>query len=113
MISDLDSDAFEDRERAAGALRSLGEEAEPHLSAALRGDLSAEGRRRIDNLLDAFSGPRLFPTGERARAFRGIAVLERIGSIKAIRLLHEIADRHPRIIERTGAHAALNRIRRR
>jgi hypothetical protein len=59
------------------------------LEQALKGPLAAEGRKRVQALLDELRGPVL--TGERLRQWRAVAVLERVGTPDAAALLGELA----------------------
>jgi WD40 repeat protein len=58
LIADLDSDSFSVRERASRELAKLGPDAAFALRAALQGDPSAEGRRRLQAILDKMKRPR-------------------------------------------------------
>src|SRR5205085_640459 len=89
LIEGLSATAFADRERAMRDLAAFGELVKPGLEQALKGDLPAEGRRRVQKLLDQMRGPAL--TGERLREWRAAAALERIGTPEAQALLKEIA----------------------
>jgi hypothetical protein len=89
LVEGLSAPAFADRERAVGEIEALGDTAKPGLEQAIKGALPAEGRRRVQTLLDALRSPAL--TGERLRQWRALAVLERIGSADADALLKELA----------------------
>ena len=77
LIRELNSDAYAGRERAARDLGLIADDAESYLRQALRGDVSAEARRRIDGLLaaqrDGFTGPGL-------QKVRVIEVLEHVAA---------------------------------
>jgi hypothetical protein len=86
LLKKLESDRFDEREGATGELRKLGDAAEPALRETLRGDLSAETRRRLQALLEELTGP------DRLRTTRAIEVLERIGDRDARALLRRLAE---------------------
>jgi hypothetical protein len=71
-ISDLDSDLFMTRDQASQELKKLGYAAAPALRKALAGNLSAEARRQIEQLLDGLIGIDL----REVKMPAGVAVLE-------------------------------------
>jgi WD40 repeat protein len=77
-IEQLGAERFSDRERAAAALRELGEPVIPSLRDALKRATSAEQRRRLEALLREWDESA--PTGERLRRLRAAEVLERIAA---------------------------------
>jgi WD40 repeat protein len=77
-VQALDDNEFTTREAATAALIRVGDMAEADLRAALRGQLSPEQRRRIENVLAKPRGPESDP--ERLRVLRCVEVLERAGS---------------------------------
>jgi RNA polymerase sigma factor (sigma-70 family) len=85
LIAGLDSDSFDERERAAGELEKLGEGAEGALRKALGDKPSAETRRRIEGLLDGLEGR------QNLGILRGVEVLERLGTDEARQLLEALA----------------------
>jgi WD40 repeat protein len=94
LVNDLDSDKYATRETATAALKKLGELVEVELQTLLRGDLSAEQRRRIADVLESQQlAPESDP--ERLRTLRCVEVLERIGSAEARALLGELAKGAP------------------
>jgi hypothetical protein len=62
LLADLDSDQFTVREQATKELEKLGEAVEPALREALNGKLSAEARRRVQQVLKIES-PDVYPVG--------------------------------------------------
>jgi WD40 repeat protein len=90
-IAELEDDSFKVREQATCELALLGDEAADALRQALHNDLSAEAKRRIEDLLS-----RLKKGGdpERLHFLRALEVLERIGTRQATALLHEL-ERKP------------------
>jgi hypothetical protein len=89
LIAGLDAAAFDTRERATADLTRLGGAADDPLRAALKGDLSAEQRRRVEDVL----GRRRLsePDPDRLRGLRCVEVLERSGSAPARAVLADLA----------------------
>jgi WD40 repeat protein len=98
LIAALDDDDFETREGATKELANLGRSAEAALSKARDGKLSAEAKRRVEELLAKLDGKADDP--EERRLLRVIEVLERLGTPEARRLLGMLAK------EGTGAGLA-------
>jgi hypothetical protein len=111
LLADLGSDSFEAREKAAEALRQLGESAGPALRKALGGPASPETRRRARQLLDELAGPVTSPGA--VRAIRAAEVLEHIGTAEARRLLRALAGGDPAARLTREAKASLERLDRR
>jgi len=103
-IGDLGNGAFAVRDAATKQLKALGEQAEPSMRAALKGDVPLETRRRLSQFLDDTPGPDLL------RSIRAVAVLERIGSVEAVGVLEALAKGAPGV-RTTEEAAALVRIR--
>jgi RNA polymerase sigma factor (sigma-70 family) len=91
LLAQLDSEDVADREAGSKALFALGEAAVPALRQALKGKLSAEQRRRIEQVLAAATAPTAVLTGDALRQVRAISVLERIATRDALKLLAELA----------------------
>ncbi|MGH7227479.1 MAG: hypothetical protein ACRELF_30065, partial [Gemmataceae bacterium] len=108
LLADLDSDAFEKREAATRELTRLHYRADPMLRRALQDKPSLEMRRRIEAIL---AKPRL-PSAEDLRNMRAIAVLERIGTVEARRILEKLAA-GAASPEARAAQVALQRLNRR
>ncbi|MGH7226650.1 MAG: hypothetical protein ACRELF_25825, partial [Gemmataceae bacterium] len=108
LRADLDSDSFSTREAATRDLTRLLYRAEPLLRRALDNKPSLEMRRRIEAIL---AKPRL-PLAEDLRALRAIAVLERIGTPEARRILEKLAGGAVSP-ETRAAQAALQRLKHR
>jgi hypothetical protein len=104
LITDLANGTFAAREAATKQLKALGEQAEPGIRAALKGDTPLESRRRLRQLLD---GP---PSPATLRMFRAIAVLERIGNAEAVDLLATLAKGAATVRTTEDAAAALARV---
>jgi WD40 repeat protein len=105
LLADLDSDAFETRDRAARELQELGDTAEPPLRRALAGKPSAEVRRAIGTLLSGLEGGE-----ERRRARRALEVLEYVGTAEARQLLRGLAKGAPEAWLTREAQAAAERL---
>jgi RNA polymerase sigma factor (sigma-70 family) len=89
LITALDDDDFEKREKATEQLARMGEQAASALNKALEGKPSIEVRRRAEHLLERLraSGE----SGERLRQGRALEVLEAIATPEASGLLEELA----------------------
>jgi WD40 repeat protein len=108
-LADLDSNSFQARASASTELLRLGTLAEPLLQQALSGNLSLEGRRRIDQILAQVEGQVLRP--EELRQTRAIELLERMGTAAARQYLAALAG-NPRLSRLAlEARAALRRLR--
>jgi hypothetical protein len=110
LLADLDSDEFDVRERASQALGKMGGQAESALNQFLKGNPSAEARKRAERVLAKIDAD---PTGEALRALRAIEVLEHIGTPEASRLLKSLADGAPEARLTREAKAALQRLEKR
>jgi hypothetical protein len=108
LIGDLDSDEFEVRQSASAELAKLGALAEPALKAALAAKPSLEVRLRIELLLQKNEWP-----GMPLQDWRALAVLERLGSEDARRVLQELAKGEPGARLTQEAKEALERLQRR
>ena len=87
-LTDLDSDDFSTRQSATRELASLYERIEPRLRRALQDRPSLEMRRRLEQILET-----PYRLGSEAlRLLRSVAVLERIGTAEARRILEKLSD---------------------
>lgn len=89
LIADLDSDDFAVREKAMEQLRQLSERAELDLREGLKGKLSLESRKRIEELLEAVRAAALSP--DNLRNLRAVEVLEYVGTSAAQDVLKTLA----------------------
>jgi hypothetical protein len=90
LAKDLDSDVYATREAATAALKELGGAADALIQTLPRGELSAEQRQRIADVLESReSAPESDP--ERLRALRCVEILERVGTSEALTVLGELA----------------------
>jgi hypothetical protein len=99
LVADLDNDSFETREQATRELTRLRYRVEPMLRRALENKPSLEMRRRLEAIL---AEPKQ-PSSADLQMLRAIAVLERVGTPEARRILGKLDDRE--------AQAALQRLR--
>lgn len=109
-IDDLDSGQFAVRETAKKALALLGELAEPLLRERLATKPSLEVRKRIEELLPRM---KVLPAGEVLRGVRSAAILERIGTSEARRLLKQLTQGGAGARLTREAKASLDRLARR
>jgi WD40 repeat protein len=106
LVADLDGDSFAAREKAMHELAGLGEGALPGLREALKGDLSAEVRRRIARLEEELPLQVL-------HSLRAVEALEHIGNAEAKGLLRRLARGMPEARLTQEARASLGRLERR
>jgi hypothetical protein len=108
-ISDLGSDEFTTRRAAAKQLEKTGEQITPAVQAALKGKITLESRRRLEQILNTFAG---VPGPELLRQIRAIVALERIGSPEAAAVLEAVAKGAPGARQTEEAKASLERLSR-
>ncbi|HWG43211.1 MAG TPA: hypothetical protein VN688_10530, partial [Gemmataceae bacterium] len=89
LLTDLDSDRFEVREKAMKQIEAIGELAKPALRKTLAGNPSLEVRRRVEQLLVSME-PANSP--EQLRALRAVEVLEYLGTRQARQVLETLAS---------------------
>ncbi|HZU37744.1 MAG TPA: WD40 repeat domain-containing protein, partial [Gemmataceae bacterium] len=106
LIARLDSPRFAVRQHATTELAQWLEQAEPLLRKALTSQLSAETRRRIEQLLQGLDPA----TGERLRQLRAVEVLEYAATPEVRSLLAELAQGVPEAGVTRAAKAALQRL---
>ncbi|HTU90741.1 MAG TPA: sigma-70 family RNA polymerase sigma factor [Gemmataceae bacterium] len=109
-IADLDSDEYAVRQAAIKELAAFGELAAPLLRECLAGKPSLEVRKRVEELL---AQTKVLHAGEVLRGVRAAAVLERIGTAEASRLLEQLARGAPEARLTREANEALTRLRKR
>jgi WD40 repeat protein len=93
VITDLDSERFTTRAKAASVLSKWGELAEPALRKAMAANPSPEVRRRIQQLLRSLEGPEM--PAQRLRLLRAIFVLEQVATPQARQALRALATGAP------------------
>jgi hypothetical protein len=109
-ITDLDSDSYRVRRRAARELKRLAEQAEPALRRAAVGGPSPEVRHMARVLLDELRNDRFRPPPDRRQACRAIEVLEEIGDGAARKSLEVLAAGAPEAFLTIEAQGALERL---
>ncbi len=108
LLVDLDGNEFAAREEAERELTKLGDRAEPMLRRALESKPSLELRRRLQAIL---AGPNRL-SADLLRTLRALAVLERIGTPEARRILEKLSS-GAASRETREAKAVLQRLNRR
>ncbi|MCZ6690495.1 MAG: WD40 repeat domain-containing protein [Planctomycetota bacterium] len=110
QVLNLNHDDFAVRERADKVLRSLGGQVEAILKKTFEAESPPEVKSRIGKILDACRPPYLAAPSETLRRFREIAVLERIGSEDARKILQAAAKASAGRAVREEAHLAQERM---
>lgn len=108
LIADLDSDRFVVRQKAETELSKLGWVVEPALRQARQAGVSLEMRQRLKNLLQEIETAE--PSASWLRVVHAIAVMERIGTPAANRMLKALADGSPETRLAREAGGALKRL---
>jgi WD40 repeat protein len=108
-VAALDSDDFDDREKAEKELAEIGKDAAPALRRALEGDPPEELKRRARRLLDRLESPD--PRGAALRPRRAAEALERAGTPEAVQLLEALAKGRADADLTEDARAALRRLK--
>jgi hypothetical protein len=106
LVTELDHDNFEVRQRASAELRKAGDQAEGVLRSALANPASPEMVGRVHRLLAGLGGRR----GPRLRFLHVVEVLEALGSPEALCLLDRLAAGDPEALETQDARAARERL---
>ncbi len=105
-IAALDSDNFNEREKATRELDDVGEAAKAALRKALDGQPSAEVRSRVNRLLENLAKP----TPDRLRQLRAVESLEAVGDPEARTVLAKIATGAAKSRLTREANASLKRL---
>jgi hypothetical protein len=113
LLTDLDSDDFRVRKRAATQLEELGELAETALDKVLAGQPSAEVRQQAERLLAKIKADRRAPSGERLRLVRALEVLEAMATPEAREVLAQLAKGAPEARLTQEAQLTLQRLAKR
>jgi hypothetical protein len=109
LVADLDHSAFRTRETAAKRIVEIGPLVLFALEAARKNGGSPEFTARLDKLIEQLSNP--VPPPEGLRAIRATAILERIGTDDARRLLETMARGAQFAPETKAAISTLTRMR--
>jgi hypothetical protein len=110
LIGDLDSEEFAKRNAANKELAEFEELAEPAMREALKEDISAEKRKRLEKLLDSTL---IVRTPEKLRQLRALEVLEQIGAPEARKMIQTLSKGAPEARLTRDAKATLQRLERR
>jgi RNA polymerase sigma factor (sigma-70 family) len=110
LITDLDSDRFEVRDRATKELAKLGEQALNAVRKALDGEPTLETKRRLEQLLEEQERGRWSISPERLRTRRSLEVLERAATPEARRVLEALSAGAPGAWLTSDAKACLARL---
>jgi RNA polymerase sigma factor (sigma-70 family) len=108
LLTDLESEHFDMREKAQKDLEELGDLAEPALRQTLEKKPTLEVRRRVQAVLEGLRGPVTRP--ELLQSLRAVAVLEDIDNHEARRLLEELANGAPEARLTREAKSSLRRL---
>jgi hypothetical protein len=90
LLTDLDSEQFEVRERATRGLQDLGMSAEAAMRQALRNQPPLEVRRRLEHILEKLESRER--TAEELRTLRAIELLELLDTSESQQLLREQSE---------------------
>jgi hypothetical protein len=110
LLVALDSDHFEERQRAERELEKQGDQAEAALRRFLAGKPSLEAKRRVEQVLARLQGPVADP--QVLQALRAVEVLECIGTGEACEILRTLAGGAPDARLTREAGASLQRLSR-
>jgi hypothetical protein len=113
LISELDNDQFDIREKASRQLEELGDQVISACCKALAGKPSVEARRRLEEIVHKHSRKWRTPSGDEIRTLRALEVLERVGTPEARRVLESLAKGAPEARPTMEATASLERLARR
>jgi Tol biopolymer transport system component len=91
LVRDLDNDEYKVRSAAKTELQKIGEQAAPTIRGHLKGQLSVEVRRKLQEMLDELD-QRGITQPEMIRSLRSIEILELVGTEDARRLLNTLAQ---------------------
>jgi WD40 repeat protein len=110
-VAALNSDEFDEREKAENELAEMGKDAVPALRKALEGDPPAELKQRAERLLDRLAAPAA--GGPARRLLRAAEALERAGTPEAVKHLEALAKGRADAELTEDARAALARLKKR
>jgi WD40 repeat protein len=109
LLTDLDSESYEVRDKAEEWLRRMGAKAEPALRAALEAKPSAEVVKRVEGLLERLQEkPQLLPSLA-VQQLRAVRVLEQVATPEAKAVLEQMAENSEDPALRAEADAAFRR----
>jgi WD40 repeat protein len=90
LLADLGSESFAKRQQAQSRLIKIGDPVVPAMRDLLTKTADLEQRLRLKKLIEDLGSN--YMAGDRLRAFRGLEILERIGSTRARALLKTLSD---------------------
>jgi WD40 repeat protein len=108
LLGELSSDRFSTRQAASAALAKIGTEAEQFLRQALAEERPLEAQRRLEVVLAELQRRKL--TEADLQQLRAVALLERIGTAEARKLIETLAAGWPAARQTREAQAALQRL---
>jgi RNA polymerase sigma factor (sigma-70 family) len=112
LLTQLGSEEFKAREKAAADLEALGDRVRPFLKKAFQDvTLTLEQSRRVKRVLERLGGP--FSSAAGIRLFRAVEILECVRSAEAVALLRQLAAGPEDDPLAREARRALARLRRR
>ena len=111
LLKALDSNRFQDREKAMAQLAKMGALALDRLDKALKANPSLEMRRRLEKLKDKAESVIL--AGEELRTWRALEALELIGNAQARQVLQRMATGAAGVWQTREAREALERLSKR
>jgi hypothetical protein len=106
-LADLDGDKFAVREAATKELEKIGERIQGSIRMALKGNVTLETRRRLEQILKKLPD---IPGPDILRTIRAITALERIGTPDAQGVLEALARGAPGARETEEAKESLTRL---
>jgi hypothetical protein len=107
LLSNLDSNSFEEREKATEKLTRVADAVEPLLRKTLEKASSAEVKLRVERILENLDKPK----PHSLRNQRALEILERLGTPKAIKVLEEVAAGTPQSQIADDSRKTLERLR--
>lgn len=107
LVLNLSSDDYKVREGATHALTKIGAQALPVMKKALSGDITLEGRKRLERLVEQASSQ---TSVSLVRVLRAVEVLERTGTADARRVLESLSGGAPQALVTREAKASLQRL---
>ncbi len=111
LIKDLESNAFNVRDRAKQELKKLNRAAEAALRQGLAKKPALDVQRSLEQLLEEIRSDEVgLPPGDRLRTLRAIRVLEALGTPEARKILERLAGGTPEVGPTQQARAALKRL---
>jgi len=108
LLRNLDSDNFEEREKATDELTKVADAIEPLLVKTLETGSSSEVKLRVERILESINKPK----AHSLRIQRTLEILERLGTPEALEVLEQLAAATPQTQITDDAKKTLERLRR-